>query len=82
MPKTSAIYANLIIGVINVGMTVIAIKVIDRVGRRPMLFAGVFVKALVTETKGRSLEEIEGDLQRKAGRCSPRGAPQRPAVSR
>jgi MFS transporter, SP family, sugar:H+ symporter len=39
--KTSAIYANLIIGVINVGMTVIAIKVIDRVGRKPMLFAGV-----------------------------------------
>jgi SP family sugar:H+ symporter-like MFS transporter len=39
--KTSAIYANLIIGVINVGMTVIAIRIIDRVGRRPMLFAGV-----------------------------------------
>jgi sugar porter (SP) family MFS transporter len=191
--KTSAIYANLIIGVINVGMTVIAIKIIDRVGRKPMLFAGVagmvtsllvlgislsalpaphhpgdpaaiitlvclatfiasfaatwgpvvwvmipevlplsvrgtamgvavfgnwaanfavsqtfppllkalgpgtvflgyaalgllagaFVKALVTETKGRSLEEIEGELQRKTGRRSGRGgAPQRPAVSR
>jgi sugar porter (SP) family MFS transporter len=39
--KTSAIYANLIIGVVNVGMTVIAIKIIDRVGRKPMLFAGV-----------------------------------------
>ncbi len=39
--KTSAIYANLIIGVINVAMTVIAIRIIDRVGRRPMLFAGV-----------------------------------------
>src|SRR5205807_107927 len=38
--KTSAIYANLIIGVINVGMTVIAIKIIDRVGRKPMLYAG------------------------------------------
>jgi sugar porter (SP) family MFS transporter len=190
--KTSAIYANLIIGVINVGMTVIAIKIIDRVGRKPMLFAGVagmvasllvlgislsalptphhpgdpaaiitlvclttfiasfaatwgpvvwvmipevlplsvrgtamgvavfgnwaanfavsqtfppllkalgpgtvflgyaalgllagvFVKAFVTETKGRSLEEIEGDLQRTAGRRSRRGAPHQPAVSR
>ena len=40
-PKTSAIYANLIIGVINVAMTVIAVKIIDRVGRKPMLFAGV-----------------------------------------
>jgi MFS transporter, SP family, sugar:H+ symporter len=39
--KTSAIYANLIIGVINVAMTVIAIRIIDRVGRKPMLFAGV-----------------------------------------
>ncbi len=39
--KTSAIYANLIIGVINVGMTVIAIKLVDRVGRKPLLLAGV-----------------------------------------
>ncbi|MBV9050476.1 MAG: sugar porter family MFS transporter [Solirubrobacterales bacterium] len=39
--KTSAIYANLIIGVINVGMTVLAVRIIDRVGRRPMLLAGV-----------------------------------------
>jgi MFS transporter, SP family, sugar:H+ symporter len=190
--KTSAIYANLMIGVINVAMTVIAIKIIDRVGRRPMLFAGVagmvasllvlgislsalptphhpgdpaaiitlvclatfiaafaatwgpvvwvmipevlplslrgtamgvavfgnwaanfavsqtfpplikalgpgtvflgyaalgllagaFVKAFVTETKGRSLEEIEGDLQRSAGRGRRRGAAHRPAISR
>ena len=39
--KTSAIYANLIIGVINVAMTVLAIRLIDRVGRKPMLYAGV-----------------------------------------
>jgi sugar porter (SP) family MFS transporter len=39
--KTSAIYANLIIGVINVGMTIIAIRIIDRVGRKPMLFGGL-----------------------------------------
>ena len=39
--KTSAIYANLIIGVINVGMTVLAIRLIDRVGRKPMLLGGV-----------------------------------------
>lgn len=39
--KTSAIYANLIIGVVNVLMTVIAIRIIDRVGRKPMLYGGV-----------------------------------------
>ena len=39
--KESAIYANLIIGAVNVAMTVIAIKIIDRVGRKPMLIAGV-----------------------------------------
>ncbi|MGB9183465.1 MAG: sugar porter family MFS transporter [Solirubrobacteraceae bacterium] len=39
--KTSAIYANLIIGVVNVAMTVVAIRIVDRVGRKPMLYAGV-----------------------------------------
>lgn len=39
--KTSAIYANLIIGVVNVAMTIVAVKIIDRVGRKPMLYAGV-----------------------------------------
>jgi len=39
--KTSAIYANLVIGVVNVAMTVVAIKIIDRVGRKPMLYGGL-----------------------------------------
>jgi sugar porter (SP) family MFS transporter len=39
--KESAIYANLIIGVVNVAMTIIAIRLVDRVGRKPMLLAGV-----------------------------------------
>jgi hypothetical protein len=43
------------------------------------ILAGVFVKAFVTETKGRSLEEIEADLQRSAGR---RDAPRQPRPSR
>ena len=38
------------------------------------MLAGAFVKVFVTETKGRSLEEIESDLQRSAGRRAPRQA--------
>jgi MFS transporter, SP family, sugar:H+ symporter len=37
----SAIYANLVIGVVNVVMTVIAIRIVDRVGRKPMLLGGL-----------------------------------------
>jgi len=37
----AAIYANLVIGVLNVAMTVVAIRIIDRVGRKPMLIAGL-----------------------------------------
>src|SRR3954466_7698452 len=36
-----AIYANIAIGVLNLVMTVIAIRIIDRVGRKPMLLIGL-----------------------------------------
>jgi sugar porter (SP) family MFS transporter len=37
----AAIYANLVIGVLNVGMTVLAIRLVDRVGRKPLLLVGL-----------------------------------------
>ena len=46
------------------------------------ILAGIFVAVFVTETKGRSLEEIETDLHRSAGRRAPRQPqPSRTAVS-
>jgi hypothetical protein len=47
------------------------------------VLAGLFVKAFVTETKGRSLEEIEADLQASAGRSRRRQSrPRHAAVPR
>jgi MFS family permease len=37
----AAIYANLVIGAVNVVMTIIAIRIVDRVGRKPMLLGGL-----------------------------------------
>ncbi|MEA2429365.1 MAG: hypothetical protein QOF37_2993 [Thermoleophilaceae bacterium] len=39
--NSGAIYANIAIGVLNVVMTVLAIRLVDRVGRKPLLLAGV-----------------------------------------
>jgi hypothetical protein len=62
----SAIYANLAIGTLNVAMTVLAIRLVDRVGRKPMLLAGLIGMILSLVVLGVSR------------RCSP--SPTRPAI--
>jgi MFS transporter, SP family, sugar:H+ symporter len=39
--NAAAIYANLIIGVINVVLTLVALRFIDRLGRKPLLLGGL-----------------------------------------
>jgi SP family sugar:H+ symporter-like MFS transporter len=38
---SGAIYANIVIGVVNVAATVLAVRLVDRVGRKPLLLAGL-----------------------------------------
>jgi SP family sugar:H+ symporter-like MFS transporter len=53
-----AIYLNLIIGVLNVGMTIVAIRIIDRVGRKPMLLAGLIGMVLSLAVLGIASEAL------------------------
>ena len=39
--SASAILASIAVGIVNVGMTVVAIRLLDRAGRRPLLLYGV-----------------------------------------
>lgn len=44
--NAAAILANVGIGIVNVGMTLVAIRYVDRVGRKPLLLGGALVMAL------------------------------------
>jgi SP family sugar:H+ symporter-like MFS transporter len=55
----SAIYANIVIGVLNVALTIVAIRIVDRVGRKPMLLAGLGGMVLSLLVLGLSLTLLD-----------------------
>jgi SP family sugar:H+ symporter-like MFS transporter len=54
----SAIYANIVIGVLNLVATIVAIRIVDRVGRKPMLIAGLFGMVTSLAVLGISLQAL------------------------
>jgi len=44
--SSSALLANVGIGIVNVGMTIVAIRLLDRTGRRPLLMCGTIGMAI------------------------------------
>jgi sugar porter (SP) family MFS transporter len=50
--SSAAILASVAVGVVNVGMTVVAIRLLDRAGRRPLLLVGTTVMGLALAALG------------------------------
>ncbi len=70
--KTSAIYANLIIGVVNVLLTILAVRLIDRLGRKPLLYGGAAGMVISLLVLGVSLSVLSTRIIRAIPRRSSR----------
>jgi MFS transporter, SP family, galactose:H+ symporter len=60
---TVAILATLGVGAVNVGMTVVAVRLIDRVGRRPLLLGGLIPMALALFSIGIAFDLGSGPVR-------------------
>jgi len=59
--NSSAILATIGVGIVNVGMTIVAVRLLDRVGRRALLLGGVAVMAISLFTLGLAFDGSDSD---------------------
>ena len=65
--SSSAILASVGVGIVNVGMTLVAIRLLDRVGRRALLLGGIAVMAISLFALGLA---FDGPTRTRSARCS------------
>jgi MFS transporter, SP family, galactose:H+ symporter len=58
----TAIFATMLVGVVNVAMTAVALWLIDKIGRRPLLIVGLVGMALSLATLGFSIVHLSDDV--------------------
>ena len=66
--SAAAILASVAVGIVNVGMTLVAIRLLDRAGRRPLLLIGSAVMAMALRLAGDRLRGRRREHGRLGGR--------------
>ncbi len=72
--NSGALLANVVNGAVNVGMTIVAISLLDKVGRRPLLLTGTAGMAVGHDDHGAQLPGRRAPARRAGDRRGPRPA--------